>query len=87
MNWIEATAIIAPIVTGAISWLAASKVRKSQAFTALQNTINQLAADNEKYLQRISELQQQLIEIKQQNVELKEGQRILEAEIKRLKEQ
>ena len=85
MDWVGLTAIIAPIVTGAGSWLAATRMRRNSAIRSLQETINQLAEDNKKYVERITELQSQLADIKAANAELKAGQAAMERKIDELK--
>lgn len=76
-EWI--TTFLVP-VTGIVSWLAGSRMRKNSAITAMQTTIDMLAEQN-------LDLYKQMLELRDENTQLKVEGAKRDNEINELKRQ
>lgn len=85
MNTVESIAIIAPIVTTAVSgvvgWFAGRRKRNNDALATMQKTIDELVAKNAEYVTEITALRAEVAKWQATANELQQGQATMQAKL------
>lgn len=67
INIVELIGYLITPVSGAIGWIAASKVRRNTAVSEMQETINRLAETNDELYKKILCLQSEVVKLRIEN--------------------
>jgi len=81
MDWIQLIGYLIAPVMAAAGWIAGTRLRRVNAVTQMQETVDNLTAKNREYLDELVVIRRELAEVRAENAELKLGQEKMTAKI------